>query len=177
MFQVTNSMGKHDLLKELGRGMAGFALLAAGSVCLGHLVNQVRGHPLSLTYVIDQKRMEDTVAALNLHVIGLQEFRGIVDGKKGIVLDARPEAVYRLGHVPGAMNLSRKEFEQDYAGQKSMLESNKEQTIAVYCSMSSCEDSAMVAGALMKLGYNHVLVFKGGWNEWSGAALPGEGKQ
>jgi rhodanese-related sulfurtransferase len=72
------------------------------------------------------------------------------------------------------LNVSREEFAADYAIQKALLESDKGRLIAVYCEGLDCEDSQMVAGALVKLGYRRVLLFKGGWTEWTFQHLPRE---
>jgi len=175
-------------MKHIVKDLIGFWLLASVSLAAALFMNQLRDHPLSLVYASKMQRIEQSVAKVaettepipaadnKPHVIDLQEFREIVDGRKGVILDARPEIFHRLGHVPGALSLSREEFERDYAKQKSLLETNKNRTIAVYCSDSGCEDSQMVADALVKLGYQRVLVFKGGWGEWSSQKLPQEGK-
>ena len=169
------------------------------TVCLGAglVFNQFRDVPLPLIYVTKQRRLQQVVSTLAPHdsplaadagstpvtapaangvpqIIGLAEFQDFVQAKRGVVLDARPEIFHRLGHVPGALSLSRDEFESDYAKQRARLEPMQDEPVAVYCSSASCEDSQMVADALTKLGYHHVLVFKGGWDEWSRAGLPEE---
>jgi rhodanese-related sulfurtransferase len=182
----------------IGRDLGGMWLLATASLATGFLINQFRDKPLPLIYAGKKERLDHVVAdiapALSAPgeppstvsvapdvstagpvVISLPEFRQIVDGHKSIILDARPEIFHRFGHVPGAISLSREEFERDYAKNKSLL-ADHGRCITVYCSSSSCEDSDMVAGALVKLGYTNVEVFKGGWDEWSGAGLPQEGK-
>lgn len=178
-------------LGEFGKDILGFLFLATTSLCVALLLNQFRDHPLPLNYAAKKQRIEEAVANVaeapapapitltlgHARVIGLQEFQQIIQGKKGIVLDARPEIFYRLGHVPEAISLPREDFENAYSKYKSLLEFNKERTIVVYCSESSCEDSDMVADALLKLAYHHVLVFKGGWDEWSASKLPQEGHQ
>jgi rhodanese-related sulfurtransferase len=171
-----------------GKDMLGFCFLATASLCVALSINQLRNHPLSLTYATKSQRIDEAVANVTeaptptsitstldyTRVIGLKEFHQIVESKKGIILDARPEIFYRLGHVPGAISLPREDFENSYSKCKSILESNKDQTITVYCSGPSCEDSDLVAEALVKLAYHRVLVFSGGWDEWSGVSLPQE---
>jgi rhodanese-related sulfurtransferase len=109
--------------------------------------------------------------------INWQAFRALAESKKAVILDARTEKIYRLGHVPGALNLPREGFASEYAKQKSALESQKDQPIAVYCAGLDCEDSKMVSDALIKLGYRRVLIFKGGWTEWTFQKLPQEVKR
>jgi len=110
-------------------------------------------------------------------LIGWEEFWALAESKKGVILDARTEAIYRQGHVPGALNLSREQFAGDYAKQKSTLETDKDRAVAVYCNGLDCEDSKMVSDALVKLGYRRVLIFKGGWKEWTYQHLPEEAKR
>jgi len=147
----------------MGKDLAGFALLAVASVCLGLLINQGRDHPLPLIHV--------TEAGQN-GSIRLPEFREIVKSGKAIIVDARPGLFYRLGHVPGAINLSREEFERDYPKRKEL--GDKDRLVAVYCSGTDCKESGTVAAALAKLGHSRVVVFAGGWDEWKGAGLPTE---
>jgi len=146
-----------------GKDLAGFTLLAVASACLGLLINQGREHPLPLIYVIKAGQSE---------TVGLPEFRKIVESENAIILDARPALFYRRGHVPGAISLSREQFEKEYPKRKAL--NDKDRLIAVYCSGADCKDSGMVAAALVKLGHSRVLVFAGGWDAWTGAGLPAE---
>jgi len=173
---------------KFGKDMIGVWLLATASICVALLINQLRDHPLPLVYASKTQRMETAVSKVapvvapvlatmdHPQIISLEEFRDLVENKKAIVLDARPEIFHRLGHVPGAISLPREDFENVYAKYKGLLESYRDQAIAVYCSGSNCEDSDMVANGLVKLGCHRVLVFKGGWDQWSGAKLPQEGQ-
>jgi rhodanese-related sulfurtransferase len=51
---------------------------------------------------------------------------------------------------------------------------SQDQTIMVYCSEPTCEDSELLAIELYLLGYTKLLVFKGGYAEWSAAGFPVE---
>jgi rhodanese-related sulfurtransferase len=106
--------------------------------------------------------------------ISLDDFKGYVEKKEGLILDARPEIFHRLGHVPGALSFPREDFDGAFARLRTRLEKDKSQALLVYCSGGECEDSQMVADGLAKLGYRRVYVFKGGWDEWDGAHLPEE---
>jgi rhodanese-related sulfurtransferase len=190
---------KRWMLNKLGRDLLTLTGLASSCTCAGLVLNQLRDQPLPLVYLSKQERLQKDISQLDfgntnksvvaenhskpvnvsssdkpLRVIELEEFRAFVRDRHGAVLDARPEIFYRLGNVPGAISLSREQFERDYTKQRSLLEATREKAVAVYCSSASCEDSQMVAEALKKLGYNQVLVFKGGWDEWTQAGLPEE---
>jgi len=182
-------MKNQGALAELGKDLVGLWLLATASICIALVVNQLRDHPLSLIYATKAQRMDVAVVKVaptvlpaveqsdHPQIISMPEFRELAENKKALILDARPEIFHRLGHVPGALSLPREDFENGYSKYKSLLEPNKDQPIAVYCSESNCEDSSMVADALVKLGYHRVMVFKGGWGEWTAAKLPQEGHQ
>lgn len=81
-----------------------------------------------------------------------------------LFIDARHPAAFRAGAIPGSVNLSRVNFERDYAGKDSLLKGAK--TLVVYCTSRNCEDSSIVATKLHNLGFKNVLVFEGGWAEW-----------
>jgi rhodanese-related sulfurtransferase len=106
--------------------------------------------------------------------ISLEDFREQVSEKRGLILDARPEIFYEIGHVPGAVSFPREEFDKAYLSLRSRLEPDRSQLLMVYCSGGDCEDSQMVADGLSKLGYRRIYVFKGGWGAWQQAHLPEE---
>jgi rhodanese-related sulfurtransferase len=158
-------------LAEWGKDLTRFSVLAIAALCLGALTNQARQHPLPLIYVPATERV-DVAGAIMPVTVGLPEFREFAQSGKGVIVDARPEAFFRLGHVPGAISLPRAQFERDYPTREELR--HKERPIAVYCSAPDCEDSYRVAAALSNLGHRRVLVFKGGWEAWIGASLPTE---
>jgi rhodanese-related sulfurtransferase len=106
--------------------------------------------------------------------VSLDEMKSISASRAALILDARPEIFYRLGHIPSALSLPRDDFEQQYRARQSLLQSHRDQVLVVYCSGGDCHDSQMVADALERLGYPHVRVFRGGWSDWQGAGLAEE---
>ncbi len=171
------------------RDVSGLALLAAASLCIGLLANVLRPHRLPLVYASPQERLRETVtrmaaASPTVHPpepvsghwqsIELDEFQGWVATRKALCIDARAPAFYRAGHVPGAVNLPREDFDRGYTGLRAVLEPAKERPVVVYCSEADCQDSELVAGALSRLGYRQLFVYKAGWEEWTRAGLPRE---
>jgi len=162
-------------------------LIITASWCVGLVVNQFRDHPLPLVYESKAERLENTVRSLSVEAkpipvsaqsfpseLSLGDFEVFVKQGKGLVFDARPEIFHRFGHVPSAISLPREDFEAAYTRLKDRLETKHDQLLAVYCSSISCEDAQLVQAALQKLGYAHVAVFRGGWDEWTRARLPEE---
>lgn len=86
-------------------------------------------------------------------------------GKSGVLfIDSRTPEEYRAGHIPGAVLLSRKKFEEQFLPVEDRLRMGE--TLVVYCSSRRCEDSGHVASRLANLGFGNIRVFEGGWAEW-----------
>lgn len=191
------------LFRTITSDLSAVWIMATVGACFGFAINQFRDNPLPLVYSPKAERIQQAVDKISIETatpehpivevgmditlptdapkvryLDLPAIRDIVEGKtKGVVLDARPEIFHRLGHLPGAISLPREEFQESYSKQRAVLERDKSQPIAIYCSSSSCEDSQMVADALVKLAYTRVFVFKGGWSDWTSAHLPEEKAQ
>ena len=126
------------------------------ALCVGLLANSVRAKPLPLL----------PVRAPTLPTVTREDVLAITRGEQpAILIDARPPVFYRLGHIPGALNLSRKAFEEAYARLKPQLKPGAR--LIVYCSGNACEDSHAVAAALRERGHPDVAIYTGGWEEWS----------
>lgn len=175
--------------KQLVRDLAGVAALAIAAAAVGLGANRLREKPLPLAYHSKAARVRQAVETIAQNspapeastnaapaaaprLLSLDDFKQCVERTNIVILDARPEVFHRLGHVPRALSLPRNDFEAAYARLKPWL--TPDRTIAVYCSDSDCEDSQMVADALVKLGCRHVGLFKGGWADWTAAQLPEE---
>jgi rhodanese-related sulfurtransferase len=167
---------------------AAIAGLALAAVILGWALNGLRSAPLPLRYASPQERVEaaatrirpappDVNPANPAREIGLDAFQAFATGRQGLVLDARPGVFYGEGHVPGALNMARDNFEADFARLRPALEKSRGRPVAIYCSGADCEDSDIVAGALSKLGYRDLLIFREGWEQWTAAGLPQEKAQ
>ena len=111
-------------------------------------------------------------AAARPRDIGLGEFQAFALARRGVVIDARGSFFYAEGHVPGALNISREGFRADYQRFDARLRTHQADAIAVYCSGADCHDAGLVADALASLGYEKLLVYREGWEEWSQSGLP-----
>lgn len=167
----------------------GVLILASGAV--GQIINHCREQPLPFGYATKAERLEKSVQAIiplkpvetllpktpveSVPVdLSLKEFQAFAAARRGLVLDARPEIFYRLGHVPYALTLPRETFDKAYTLLRGRLETDLAVPLVVYCSSATCEDSELVQKALQKIGFTHVALFRGGWGEWTEAHLPEE---
>lgn len=94
-----------------------------------------------------------------------------VRGWTGAVVwvDARPAAAFATAHIPGAVNLTERTWEQqlgDVVGRW-----NPAARIVVYCDGAGCQASTAVAQRLQReLALDQVYVLTGGWPAWQAAS-------
>jgi rhodanese-related sulfurtransferase len=106
-----------------------------------------------------------------IRIIGLDEARRFVDSGARVI-DARRKEEFDAGHIAGAVLFDYLDM-GTYRDRVLAVLSN-EFEIMVYCSEPACDDSELLAKELYALGFTKLLVFKGGFAEWSAAGLPVE---
>jgi rhodanese-related sulfurtransferase len=84
-----------------------------------------------------------------------------------LVLDIRPAAEFKKGHILGAKQLKP---EQINKAEFTSLEKHKDKPIIVVCAMGMT--AKRTATNLAKAGFSQVSILKGGMNVWQGASLP-----
>jgi rhodanese-related sulfurtransferase len=89
-----------------------------------------------------------------------------------VFIDARDDAHYAEGHIPGAYPLDRYHPEKDLAADLTPCQSAD--LIVVYCAGGDCEDAEYAALLLRDAGVSiqKLLVYGGGFDEWSASHLP-----
>jgi rhodanese-related sulfurtransferase len=102
--------------------------------------------------------------------IQLSRVKEFFDAKQATFVDAREPSEYAQGHIPGAIDLPYDEVVTDPARLESLDPHGR--PIIVYCGGGTCELSMNLGFALVNAGKTKVLVFMGGWPEWSGAGYP-----
>lgn len=92
------------------------------------------------------------------------ELKGIVDADSRVfmLVDARNPEEYREAHIPGAVNIPQKNFE-DFLG---LLPSDKSMMLVIYCNGVKCGKSKKAAKRAMELGYTNVYVYAEGMPVW-----------
>jgi len=92
-------------------------------------------------------------------------------------VDARDEALFAEGHLPGAIALPLGEFDARLEAFRRQVAVGE--TLVLYCNGYGCQDSFDLGLLLIAAGYHDVRVFEGGLPEWRDAGLPvikGEGR-
>lgn len=95
-------------------------------------------------------------------------------GKEAVFVDSRPTKEYSAGHILGAISFPEEEAEKK--GLEGRFPYAFEQALVVYCHGGDCQQSLILAKILYDKGYRNLKIYQGGWEEWSGAGLPVDGK-
>ena len=96
--------------------------------------------------------------------------KAFFDAKAATIVDARDPAEYAEGHVPGALNMPYDQVVTDPERLEKFDSGGK--PIIVYCGGGTCELSMNLGFALVNAGKKKVLVYMGGWPEWSTSGYP-----
>jgi rhodanese-related sulfurtransferase/predicted transcriptional regulator len=79
---------------------------------------------------------------------------------KALVLDVRPEAEYRNGHLPGALSVPVAQLPEN------LTQLPRDRRIVAYCRGTYCLSADEAVALLRKHGFNAVRL-DGGWLEWA----------
>jgi rhodanese-related sulfurtransferase len=102
-----------------------------------------------------------------LKEISTHEATLLMNKEDALVLDIRPAADFKKGHILGARQVKSELLSK---GDFSSLEKHKATPIIVVCNMGVSAKGT--ASKLLKAGFEKVTVLKGGMNAWQGANLP-----
>ena len=110
----------------------------------------------------------DWVKSGNVGAVSTDYMQKVVSGeKKAVVVDARPKArKYDKGHIPGAVSISEREFDQLAP---TVLPADKATPLVFYCGGYNCALSDKSARKAIALGYTNVKTYPAGFPEWKGA--------
>jgi rhodanese-related sulfurtransferase len=110
----------------------------------------------------------DWIKSGNVGAVSTDYMQKVVSGeKKAVVVDARPKArKYDKGHIPGAVSISEREFDQLAP---TVLPADKATPLVFYCGGYKCALSDKSARKAIALGYTNVKTYPAGFPEWKGA--------
>ncbi|MBY0231852.1 MAG: hypothetical protein K2W96_21430 [Gemmataceae bacterium] len=101
----------------------------------------------------------------DLPKVSITEAKSLHRKSRTVFLDARSPEAFKRGHIPGAVNLP---IFAGLAERRRILETIKPgQRVVVYCQSEHCRWGESVAADLAARGGAEVVLYPGGWNEWS----------
>ena len=94
---------------------------------------------------------------------------------RALIFDVRPAFVYKLGHIPGAVNWPKTSFKSQLAVHEPQIAVARaaQKPVVLYCVDFACPDARTVASWLAERGHS-VSVLEGGWDAWKTGDLPSE---
>jgi rhodanese-related sulfurtransferase len=98
----------------------------------------------------------ETPTMSELKTITRDELVSLIEAGNVTVFDARTEDQFAAGHVDGAVLFAN-----------ATLPENKETTLVFYCGGMKCPAASKAAKKALEAGFTNVLVFRGGYAEWS----------
>jgi rhodanese-related sulfurtransferase len=109
----------------------------------------------------------------NGHVPGVSTayVKTLIDKKaSAVIIDARPARKFDKGHVPTAINIPLRQFEE----MKTALPADKSTELIYYCGGYKCPLSPKSAAKAIEAGYTNVRLFQAGYPAWKEAygAMP-----
>lgn len=157
------------------RKLLGLALLAG---LLGVASNAMRQQPLPWNYQPKETRMTEAVESISgsanvlvaesaaaFEQINLEQVFAAVEDGQALIIDARPPLFFQMGHLPGAINLPREQFQMAYLKHPELAH-DKQRRLIIYCHSATCEDSKWVAKGLQALDHPKIVIFAEGWQAW-----------
>ena len=107
--------------------------------------------------------------------LSFEDFYALHQSNKALLYDARLAFFYKLGHIPGAINLSKNSSDAAIAAKEPEIKAalTHGKTIVIYCTDIQCPDARKLADRISIFGYP-VAVFTGGWHAWHDAEMPTE---
>jgi rhodanese-related sulfurtransferase len=145
-------------------------IILVTAICAGTAANFLS--PNRLAWSQDwSTRMETLATKAGLNVVSLEQVRVHVDTGSAMILDARSLDLYGQGHIPGAFSCPADDMQHAYPDVASML--IPDLPVLVYCAGKECEDSMTLGKRLLQDGFTNVLIYVGGYAEWSSAAPEG----
>jgi rhodanese-related sulfurtransferase len=100
--------------------------------------------------------------------VTVSEARELLDKGGYLFLDCREPKEYKMGHIPGALNVPRGLLEFSIA--KKVPE--KDTNIVMYCKKGG--RGCLATCTLCRMGYTNVVNMDGGWLAWEKAGYPVE---
>ncbi len=107
----------------------------------------------------------------NIPVIHLDEAKALLESGEAVFIDARSRQEYNASHIPGSEYIGAGDARYRIPYLREKLEGK---VLVPYCHGTACRLSDKVAQSLFDAGYRRLVIFNGGWPEWTQAFMPVE---
>lgn len=148
------------------RSASGAAVVLLTGLLVGTAANLVAPRRIPWTQDWTQ-HLTSQAATSGLRIVELADVRNLVRDGATLIFDARPNAEYGAGHLPGALSLPVDDFDALYPQFAPLL--GPSTPLLVYCSGEECDESLLLGRQLHAQGHTNILLFPGGYGAWTAA--------
>ena len=149
---------KLSLIQNIRTGLRQAVWLIIASVLCGFLFNFFNKDKLPLVAEPSVSSRTDPRA------IDIFKAREIFNEGNAIFIDARTQADYERGHIPGALNIYAMDFKSQ--AEEILKDIPYETMFIVYCDGEGCELSQSLAKDMELSGYQNIRILYAGWKSW-----------
>jgi rhodanese-related sulfurtransferase len=107
-------------------------------------------------------------AKKNVTMISLEDAKALFDKGGAVFLDCREPDEYKMGHIPGAINVPRGLLEFQITSKVP----DKNANIVMYCKTGG--RACLACQSIGEMGYKNAKDMEGGWVAWEKAGYPVE---
>ncbi len=159
-------------MKTLYRALG---LMICGAA-LGAISNEIGPKQNRISWIRGVPQGGTPDGALKHGDLSLNAMKTLSESPYTIVLDARDRDDFCRGHIPNAISLPVRKFDEEFPKQSLPLMASKDsgQVIIIYCTGGDCEDSKQMKERLAGFQLDNTMIYEGGWQEWDTAGMPGE---
>lgn len=136
---------------------------------LGIVVNAFRADGIPLVERWQEKVLNEQLTG-GLPAVSLKQAREAYESGQAVFVDARDSDFYEMGHIPGAVSLPVKDFEEAFPRLEEQLLAAPR--VITYCDGASCEMSVELTEKLLFAGLDQVEIFTGGIQQWKATGQP-----
>jgi len=147
-------------------------LIAVASFVVALGVNALRDNGLSLSTAYQVQEPVLPELTTDIPTVDLDTLKALLQGDMVMLVDARDDAEFLAGHIPGARSLPLNRKESAYDELRDELVSGR--TVVTYCVDPGCLDSTYLAAWLLEMGVGDVMVYPGGIKGWQAGDQPVE---
>ena len=136
---------------------------------LGIAVNTFRADGIPLVERWREKVLNEQLTG-GLPAVSLEQAREAYANGEALFVDARDYDFYKMGHIPGAVSLPVKDFDETFPRlEEQLLAATR---VITYCDGASCEMSVELTEKLLFAGLEQVEIFTGGIQQWKAEGQP-----
>jgi rhodanese-related sulfurtransferase len=138
---------------------------------LGIGVNVFRADSIPLVENWNERVLNEQLTG-GLPAVSLAQVLKAFNNNEALFVDARPQDFYRIGHIPGAINIPVDDFDLLFPELREKITAAVQ--VITYCEGASCEVSVELTEKLLMAGVDRVLIYTGGMQQWQAEGHPVE---